>query len=350
MLVDNIPRLTYDDVILVPGYSEAPSRSDDYISIATTLGRERLSIPIISSNMDSITGMSMAEEMAFMGGLGVVHRGDPDPETAIRSYISRWARTGYTYKLALSVGSINRPLEMARIDAIFKHGLDLIEQDRLIVCADIAHGHSKNMVETLRHLRNERGFKGTIIAGSVCTPEGTLCLSDAGADAVRVGIGPGSACTTRLKTGCGYPQLSAVYECSRTGVPVIADGGIREPGDAAKALAAGASAVMIGGMLKGTDKTPFWKGFGQQVVFRGMASNAAKTSVGIAPGYEEGISTQVIGQEEGSTERVVKTICDGVRSAISYIGATSIPEFREMARFVRVTSGCLNENKPHSIL
>jgi len=344
MLIDDRVRLSYDDVLIVPGYSRIKSRSQD-IDMAVKMGPELLKVPVISSNMDTITGAKMAHYMSSIGAMGVLHRGSKYPRELLETWKAKWDPS--LGKIALSVGSTNREVEKERVGELFTLFGD--ELDQVVLCVDLAHGDSENMTSTLKYIR-ERGFGGTIIAGAVCTPEGCVRLQEAGADIVRVGIGPGSACSTRIKTGCGYPQLSAVYECAQSGVPVIADGGIREPSDAAKALAVGAKAVMIGGMLRGTDLTPHWGGEGSPVPFRGMASNDAKTNAGIAAGYEEGISTSLPGKPEGSTGQVIKGICDGIESAMSYVGATTVDEFTKLAKLVRISPSVTNENRPHAVV
>lgn len=344
MLLDDRVRLSYDDVLIVPAFSKIKSRSTD-IDLSTKVGSEVLSTPIISSNMDTITGAKMARYMSSVGGMGLLHRGSKYPRELLETWKRKWDRS--VGKIALSVGSTNKELEQNRILEL----LDIFanEIDDVVMCVDLAHGDSENMLSTLKYIR-DRGFAGTIIAGAVCTPEACYRLEDAGANIVRVGIGPGSACSTRIKTGCGYPQLSAVYECAQSGIPIIADGGIREPGDAAKALVAGAKAVMIGGMLRGTDLTPYWSGEGNPVPFRGMASNDAKTNAGISAGYEEGISTTLPGKPNGSTAQVIKGISDGIRSAMSYVGATTIEDFPKLAKLVRISPSVQNENRPHAVV
>jgi IMP dehydrogenase len=343
------PKLSFDDVLLVPRHMTLESRSQPSISTKTSLGKEELEIPVIASNMDTITGLKMAKKMASLGGLGILHRGGQEsPEDMIERILSSSEPfTKKPPKPAISVGSITRPKEKARIDALFK--LNMFRQ-HVIICAEIAYGDSEILLRTIDYIRTKHKFSGTLIAGSVCTVEGTERLRDAGADAVRVGVGPGSACETRLKTGCGYPQLSAIQECSKTkGVDIIADGGIRTPSDAVKAIAFGATTIMIGGMLKGTDCVPGWKSTGGPISFRGMASNAAKTEAGMPAEYEEGISTKILSGRPGSTEAVIKNITDGIRSAMTMNDSETLEEFREKARYVIVTPSCVYENKAHSI-
>lgn len=337
-------KFTFDDVLMVPKFSKIKSRND--VHLGSRVGDLYLDLPIISSNMDTITGIGMAKKMSDLGGMGVIHRSyDPD---AMASVIKEWRLVEPNNTLCVSVGSINREREKRRIDVIMNEVSR--NEAKIAICAEIAHGHSSHLLETLLYIRDTCGFSGTVIAGTVCTPEAVVDLYDAGADSVRVGIGPGSACSTRIKTGCGYPQLSAIAECADNwkGVPIIADGGIRTPGDAAKALAAGASQVMIGGMLRGADFVPGWKP-NSKLTYRGMASNDAKAVSGISAGFEEGISAQVDSLPSGSTEAVIKDIAEGIKSAMSYCGASNLKQFSSMAEFVLVSASCVRENVPHAL-
>jgi len=362
-------KISYDDVLLVPQYSFVTSRSQ--VSVRTSLGPLNLKAPIIASNMDTITGMKMARKMDELGGLGIIHRGSMGDDIAedVNAFISGWVDVPGNGPLALSVGSMYIEREKTRIDAILA-ALDRhsFPHARMVICVDFAHGDSTASVDTIAYIR-EKEFTGTIIGGAVCTPDACKRLMTSGANAVRVGIGPGSACSTRLKTGCGYPQLSAIMECAETGVPVIADGGIRQPGDVAKALAAGAKAVMMGGQFAGTDCVPGWdkamkhaeeeyeyqKQQGSahasfivpSIEYRGMASNAAKTAVGVAEGFEEGVSVTVRAKPKGSTEVVISNMVDGLRSAMSYSNALNLKEFRMRAEFVKISPAVMEENRAH---
>lgn len=350
----NSEKLAYDDVLLKPQMSFIESRES--IDVSTDIGAGVvLQTPIISSNMDTITGIKMAKMMADVGGLGLFHRNDSDL-SKYKEYVKDWNTTHSDHLLAFSVGSVNRPKEKDRIHAV----LDLLsEQNKGLICVDIAHGHSENMRNTLRYLRNVCKYNGHLMAGAVCTQEGAQMMVDEGVDSIRVGVGPGSCCSTRIKTGCGYPQFSAVFECSQVvGANVIADGGIREPGDAAKALAAGAKAVMVGGVLAGTDCVPGWDEAMKQwnasggwhkpkIPFRGMASNDAKMYGGLEQGYEEGVSTLVKIGDDGSTKDVIVKMIDGIKSSMSYCNAQNLIQFRSGAVFIKVSSGVIHENHPH---
>jgi IMP dehydrogenase len=240
----------------------------------------------------------------------------------------------------------------------------LVAADVDVLVVDIAHGHSEHALRAVAELK--RCFPDVeLIAGNVATAEGTEDLIAAGADAVKVGVGPGSACTTRVVTGVGVPQLSAVMTCARAaaphGVPIIADGGVRMPGDVAKALAAGASSVMIGNLLAGTAESPGAKMLrdGKQVkVYRGMASEGAaidrfrRLTLGIDENtfdarVPEGVETVV--PYRGSVTEVIFELVGGLRSSMSYLGAHSLDEFRERATFVRITDAGLRESYPHAL-
>ena len=335
---------SFDDVLIVPQYSEISSRSD-----CGTLPRLPLldmKIPIFAANMDTICGTEMIKKMHKLGGMGILHRYMKITET--HNTISDWKDTDG--KLIVSVGSIVQ--DKRRIDMIIEWATSSRTSKPLTdlgICVDIAHGDSKNMVDTLLYIREE-GFVGVIIAGNVCTYTGAVRLFDNGADIVKVGVGPGSACTTRIKTGCGYPQLAAIAECSKAG-PIIADGGIRHYGDAAKALAVGADAVMIGGLLAGTDGTPFWSETPScsELEFRGMASKAARKSCGNDGRNAEGVSVTVPWRPEGSTEEVIVELVEGIQSAMSYSGATTLVEFRTKSQIIQTTTSIMKENSPHII-
>lgn len=224
--------------------------------------------------------------------------------------------------------------------------------DALVV--DIAHGHNDRALETVRLLK--RKFKGAeIVGGNVATLKGVVDLIRAGADSVKVGIGPGAACTTRIVTGVGVPQLTAILECAEAAakykVPIIADGGVRNSGDLSKALAAGASTVMIGSLLAGTDESPgeyiFEEGAGYKL-YRGMASREASPSAGDdmyrAP---EGKSGKV--PYRGRAKNVLDDLVAGLRSSMSYLGAKNLRDFQKNARFIKITSATLRESHPHDM-
>jgi IMP dehydrogenase len=357
-------KLAYDDVLIKPNYSEISSRAS--VNTTTYIGKNKFKLPIISSNMDTITGSKMAAKMAELGGLGLVHRYMSIEEQM--KILDEWpSGPTNTEVLGLSFGTLKNDKE--RIDTTLgylKH-YSSVKEENVVFCVDIAHGDSLHMLDTIKYIR-DAGWENTLMAGATCTYEGTKRLIDAGADIVRVGVGPGSACTTRVKTGCGYPQLSAIMECAEAG-QIIADGGITTPGDAAKALAAGASAVMIGGMLAGTDCVPGWDIAMQSyhanipnasltdmrrhpedmpsIKFRGMASAEAREAFGAKPENAEGISCTVKARAEGSTAKVIESIAEGIRSAMSYTNSRILDEFYHNSVFLKVSPAVTKENTPH---
>ncbi len=241
----------------------------------------------------------------------------------------------------------------------------LLQADCDVIVIDIAHGHSDNVISVIKELRAMFGDI-QIIAGNVATKEGTEDLIAAGADCIKVGVGPGSACTTRLVTGCGVPQLTAVMECAETaekhGIPIIADGGIKQPGDIVKAIGAGASTVMLGGMLAGTTQSPgeVLLRNGQRIkLYRGMASVdatlsrqtkesgfnlAKKVPKQIVP---EGVEAVI--PFKGDVNDILNQLMGGLRSGMSYVGAKSIAELQKNVEFVKITDAGMRESKPHDI-
>lgn len=253
-----------------------------------------------------------------------------------------------------AVGVVGDYIE--RSEALLKAGAD-------VLVVDVAHGHADHVISAVKKLKSR--FEADVVAGNVATYEGAKDLAEAGADGIRVGVGPGSICTTRIVTGCGVPQLSAILDCSRitreTGIPVTADGGIRDSGDMTKALAAGASCVMLGSLLAGTDEAPGWivvRNGLRYKVYRGMASLAATISrkqkeKGEVPLQEEDVYEVVPEGVEaavpyrGRLSEVVQQLTGGLRSGMSYCGARSIAEFWKKAKFIRITSASWKESQPH---
>lgn len=353
-ILNDVPAVTFDDVLIVPAFSTIQSRKD--VDTSVTLGKFTLRLPVISANMESITGLKMLNKMNEQGGLGILHRYMSIEELSSTIDTFRKANTA-TSPIAIAVGSVL--VEKERINLCIDKQVD-------IICIDIAHGDSLHVHETLHYIRYTKQYTGVIIAGNVCTPDAARALLEEGADLVKVGVGPGSVCTTRIKTGCGYPQLQAIIDTVEAVGPgkVIADGGIKTPGDAAKAIAAGAVAVMIGGMLAGTDCVP---GFDETmalyhnqiasgdpnyptvptIVYRGMASSEARKSFGQEGNNAEGISKHVQIKGYGSTETVLRELNEGLRSAMSYVGAKDISSFVDLTKFIRVTTTTRQENIPH---
>ena len=332
--------LTYDDVLIVPSKSAVRSRRDPALDARVTR-RHMMKLPFISANMDTVTESKMAIAMAHLGGLGILHR-----FMTVEQQIAEVNKM-HAAQLTLVAASVGVGEEArGRAEALVAAGVNLLT-------IDIAHGHSTAMLETLKWLRDKFGDRVDLIAGNVATPEATQDLIDAGADTIKVGIGPGSMCTTRLITGAGVPQLTAVAWCApiahAAGVPVIADGGLKTSGDVVKALAAGADSVMLGSLLAGTLETPGEVHQGRKA-YRGMASRAAQTSwrgglpQGMAP---EGEATSVA--IKGTVADVLNEMAGGLRSGMSYVNATTLNEIPERARFVEMTANGFRESVAHGV-
>lgn len=331
--------LTFDDVLIMPKRSDVRSRRDPSLTSRLTK-KLMIETPIISANMDTITGTDMAIAMGKLGALGILHRFATIEEQAdmVRKVKESGAKI---ISASIGVGDESKPRTKALVDA----GVNLIT-------IDIAHGHSIQMMETLKWLKDTYP-QIEVIAGNLAMPDAAKDLIEAGADAIKVGIGPGSMCTTRIITGAGVPQLTAIALCTEIadsyGVPVIADGGIKTSGDIVKAFAAGASTVMLGSMLSGTIETPGeMKGGRKQ--YRGMASKAAQVSWrgGVPEGMAaEGESTMV--NLKGHVKDVVLEITGGIRSGMSYINATSVGEMRDKAYFMEMSSNGIAESRAHGV-
>ncbi|MBS3104174.1 IMP dehydrogenase [Candidatus Woesearchaeota archaeon] len=466
--------LSYDDVLLVPKRSPIKSRKD--VSTETYLTKKiKLKIPVVSSNMDTVTESGMAIEIAQLGGIGIIHRFNTIEQQIkeverVKRYRSALIERPLIVKYSSTLEEAREIMDEKGITSLlvvdgkgkltgiltardirFKPPLDtkvselmtpkeklvvgkkgispeeaknmmmkskveklpvvdndwnicglytgkdiyrktkhpdstVDSKDRLMVGAavgvkedaiqrakklveagadvlviDIAHGHSDLEIDVLKKIKKELPDI-EIIAGNVATAEGTKDLIEAGADAVKVGVGPGSICTTRIVTGSGYPQLSAVMNCAKEaakhGIPVIADGGIKFSGDITKAIAAGASTVMLGSLLAGTDESPgdpIIKNGKKFKVIRGMASFGAKfgrdakekTSTEIMEFVPEGVEATV--PYKGNVSEIVHQLMGGLRSGMSYCGAMTIKEVQEKGEFVRITSAGLKESHAHDV-
>jgi IMP dehydrogenase len=331
--------LTFDDVLIIPKKSEVKSRRDPSLKSRITKTKY-LETPIISANMDTVTESRMALAMHQMGGLGILHRFMNTEQQVAEVALVKDSGAAI---ISASIG-VNGDYK-ERAEALVKAGVNLMT-------IDIAHGHSVLMMDTLKWLKDK--FPDLeVIAGNLATPDAAVDLIEAGADAIKVGIGPGSMCTTRIITGAGVPQLTAVALCAEAaasyGVPVIADGGIRTSGDMVKAFAAGADVIMLGSMLSGTIETPGDIVNGKKQ-YRGMASKKAQISwrgdmpQGMAP---EGESTFVT--IKGHVSDVIHELTGGIRSGMSYVNATSVLEIREKASFMEMSSNGISESRAHGV-
>lgn len=322
--------LSFDDVLLVPRRSHIQSRRDISLRSQIVKGVE-VDLPVLAANMDSVTGLEMARAMHENGGIGVLHRFASDED------ILAWGRElgeeGSKYAFSIGIND----LDMSWIEAMFGEGL------ASFVVIDVAHGHHDGVINTIKRLK-DAGI-GPIMAGNIATGDAAGDLCEAGADGLKVGVGPGSHCTTRIETGSGMPQLSAVAEAAEVaagyGVPVCADGGIRAAGDIVKALAGGAGSVMVGRLLAGTDEAPgqlMKQGAGSGEVFlkeyRGSASMEAKVDSGREARNVEGTASLI--SYQGPVAPILSRLSDGVRSGFSYAGVDNISDLHKYAEFVEV--------------
>lgn len=341
--------LTFDDVLLIPQKSEVLPRDVD-LHTRLTKGI-KLEIPMLSSPMDTVTEAAMAIAMGKEGGMGIIHK-NLDEEQQVAA-VKEVKQAGVMVGAAVSVGDKAKIRAKALVDA---------RVDVLIV--DSAHGHSQGVLDMVTYLKKEYP-NVEVVGGNVATAEATHDLIKAGADAVKVGIGPGSICTTRIVAGVGVPQLSAIMACAevahKAGVPIIADGGVRYSGDIVKALAAGADVVMMGGALAGTDEAPgeiteengkkykVYRGMGSmEAMQRGSKDRYLQESVTEAKKLvPEGIVGKIL--YKGSVDQVVYQLLGGLRAGMGYSGAATIEELHEKAEFVRITNAGIRESHPHSL-
>ena len=468
--------LTFDDVLLVPKFSDITSRSQT--NLETKLSKNiSLNIPLISANMDTVTESSMALAMAQQGGLGIIHRfltieeetnqilkvkrsgsvmiENPyfiGPDKTVNDAISYMGEKGVhgllvmdsesklvgiltrrdvvfesesnqlvkdimtkdviTAKLGINLDEAKQILHKHRIEKLpltddsgLVKGLitskditnienfpqaskdkkgrplvgaavgvkgdfmdrteSLLEAGADVIVVDIAHGHSENAVNTVRHIK--KAFPNSeLIAGNVATASGAEDLIKAGVDAVKVGVGSGSICITRIVTGSGVPQLTAVLDCAKVGkkhdVPIISDGGIRTSGDITKALAAGSSSVMVGSILGGTDESPgsFMTRNGKRFkIYRGMASFYAslgrKSKENGKVSFEDDLNDYVAEGVEamvpykGNVTDILKQLTGGIRSGLSYCGAHTIKQMQENAEFIKMSHAGYAESQPHDV-
>tara|TARA_B100000530_G_scaffold147963_1_gene92795 strand:- start:86 stop:1150 length:1065 start_codon:yes stop_codon:yes gene_type:complete len=342
--------LTFDDVTLAPNYSEIlPSETNTSIKLSKNL---TLKIPLISSAMDTVTEGSMAAAIAEKGGIGVIHR-----NLSIEKQIFEIKKVKQKKLLVgAAVGASSE--EHRRAKRILKENLDLI-------VVDTAHAHTKKVSDIIKMIVKTKPKKTTLCAGNIATAEAAKFLIKLGVDVIKVGIGPGSICTTRLVAGIGVPQLSAIMNVkSGVGnrkVSIIADGGIKFSGDIAKALAAGADAVMIGSLFAGTDQAPgkIIKKNGKLFKsFRGMGSIGAMNK-GSADRYfqtkqknsskyvPEGVEGLV--KYKGKVDKVIYQLVGGLKSSMGYLGSKKITHLRKKPKFYKITKAGFFESMVHNI-
>jgi len=331
--------VTYDDMLLVPQYSDIESRSE--VDITSYLGHREFSLPVIASPMDTVSGASMAVAMDQAGGLAVLHRYNTvaEQQKMAHEVVSRADWSGH---VAAAIGVTGDYLE--RAEALIATGVD-------ILCVDVAHGHHALMKKALTTLREEYDNNIYIMAGNVCTLEGINDLADWGANAVRCNIGGGSICSTRLVTGHGLPGLQTIFDCARTDrdVAIIADGGIKTSGDIVKALAAGADFAMCGSLLAGTTESP-----GAVVSlpnnvrvkeYRGMASKDAQMNWRKKSSTPEGVASYI--PYKGSVKDILSDLEGGIKSGLSYTGVRCLDQLRQNVEWARQTSAGTQESGTH---
>lgn len=340
--------LTFDDVLLVPQLTSVESRSN--VDLTTKLTKRiTLKTPLISANMDTVTESEMAIAMAEAGGIGIIHR-----FLTIEDEVEEVEKVKKN-KLLVGAAVGIRADYLERTKALVKAGADAI-------VIDVAHGHSSFFVKVLKEL-TKKFPKTEFIAGNVATPQATLAMIKNGAAAVKVGIGPGALCTTRIVTGSGVPQLTAISECvavaNKYKVPVIADGGVKQSGDIVKALAAGASTIMIGTLFAGCEESPaipVMKGDKKYKITRGMASlkanrdrqkNDESVKKDLKTYAAEGVEAMV--PYRGSVSDLIPKLLGGVKSGFSYSGAHTIAELWKKAEFIQITQSSLVESGPHDV-
>ena len=342
--------LTFDDVTLTPNYSNIlPSEVNTSTKLSKNLN---LRIPILTSAMDTVTESKMSIAVGNIGGIGVIHRNlsIDDQIDEIRKVKSKKLLVGAAVGASIQ--------EHIRAKKILAENLDLI-------VVDTAHGHTKKVSEIIKLIQKTKPKKTTLCAGNIATADAAKFLIKQGVDVIKVGIGPGSICTTRLVTGIGVPQLSAILNVKKgigkSKTTLIADGGIKFSGDIAKALAAGADAVMIGSLFAGTDQSP-----GKKIKrngkyfksFRGMGSIGAMNK-GSADRYfqtkqkdsskyvAEGVEGYV--KYKGSVEKIIYQLIGGLKSSMGYLGSKKIEDLRKKPKFVKITKAGFYESMVHNI-
>lgn len=326
---------TFDDVALVPQFNNVPSRTEPKLESWLTRNR-KTGIPIVNANMDTVIGEELAELLIAAGSIPIFHRFCPLERQ--QQWVKRFQEKTF---ISCGIQDLNQTRSLLDLGAVG-------------ACVDVAHGHSDRMMHFVEALKQSHPEKD-IIAGNICTPMAYHDLVNAGADAVKVGIGPGAACTTRLVTGFGVPQFSAIRECAQTAeklrVPLIADGGIRNSRDMVLALAAGASTVMIGKLFALTAESAAAKRTAEdgsmEAKYRGQASEDFQNE------FYGGLKQKTVAEGidfwapvEYTARELIETLLGGLRSGLTYGGARSIKELQRKAEFVEVTNSYIYESLP----
>ena len=330
--------ICFDDVLLRPKFSDIMSRQD--IETSSVMNGVDYKAPIMSSPMDTVSETEMAKSMDKLGAIAIIHRYNTVQQ---QSSLIHTAHASGAKNIGAAIGVSGDYLERAK---------SAVMAGANVLCVDIAHGHHAMMKNALKNLRSMFHEDITVIAGNVATLEAFNDLSDWGAHGVRVGVGGGSICSTRIMTGHGVPTLQSVLDCSQSDrdAVLIADGGIKTSGDITKAIAAGADFVMLGSMLSGTDETPVEKIWSPEknawvYPYRGMASVEAQIDWRGHTASVEGVASVVV--QKGPVKDVVEDALRGLRSGMSYSGSRKISEFQSKAEFIRQTQGSQIESSTH---
>ena len=347
----------FDDVLLVPQLSDIESRSCVDLSVPgfespfarLTDKHTDLKCPIVGSPMDTVMGPQSAAMMAKFGGFGILHRYCSIEDSKQMFFETTELMSGELDDTSQHLAQ-NIMVAIGATNDYFERATELYDAGCRAFCIDVAHGHHINVKNALNKLRSRFGKKVHIMTGNVATLEAFNDLADWGSDSIRTGVGGGSMCTTRIRTGHGVPTLQSIMDCSKSDrdVYIVADGGIRNSGDAVKALAAGADMVMLGSILAGHDESPGTVIFKDQQrfkKFRGMASREAQLEWRGRVSVSEGESTLV--PYKGSLSDTLADLLEGIRSGLSYSGSKTVREFRVKSKFIGVTSNGVLENGPH---
>ena len=326
----------FDDVLLKPQYSDIESRSE--VNIGNKIGSHELDLPIISSPMDTVTEENMALAMAQSGALGILHRYNDidDQQRMIESLCED------IDLIAVAIGTSGDCRQRA---------MACVASGATLLCIDVAHGHHALVERTLKQLKDDYGDHIHLMAGNVATLVAFNDLADWGADSIRVGVGGGSICSTRIQTGHGVPTLHSILDCAQSDrdAILVADGGIKTSGDIVKCFAAGADLVMLGSLLAGTDEAPgdiFENLHGEKYkAYRGMASKEAQMAWRGSTSSLEGVSTTI--PYKGSVDFILSELARSIRSGLSYSGARTIKELQGKANFIRQTNAGQIESSTH---
>jgi IMP dehydrogenase len=335
---------SYDDVLIVPKYNKIKSRKE--VSFKTKVTRNYyLDMPLIAANMDTVCESKMAIAIGKLGGLGVIHR-----FLTIEQQAEEVKKVKSQKLICAAAIGVKDPEQ--RVPALANAGVN-------ILVLDVAHGHSKYVGKTIEWVKQNYP-KIDIIVGNIATKDAAEYFVAKGADAVKVGVGPGSLCSTRVMTGAGVPQITAimdVYEATQGRIPICADGGIKQPGDVTKAIGAGADTVMVGSVISGTEETPglvIERNGKKYKSYRGMASyEATIKKLNLDGKKEEVISVEgesTVVEYRGNVEKIIKEYLGGLASGMTYIGADTLDKIRGKADFIEMSQQGLKESMPHLLL